>query len=264
MKRILYIALILCLYPMGALAYDFVADGVYYNITSRLKRTVEVTHWHQSIHEEHHHHHGHKSEEEHTHQCVPVILDSAALERERTAYVGKVTIPATVRHKGIKYRVVGLGKECCKGRTHLTEIVLPSGIEYIGDEAFYVCSDLANVRLPETVMRIGMRAFCGCKSFTEITVPEGVQEVGICAFEYCDRLTQVQLPAALKSFHGNMFLHCDRLKRVILPHTIPPTLVNNIGLRMDLKKLVFYVPQEVFSIYQEDKFWNRQEVKIIQ
>ncbi len=265
MKRILYILLILCLVPVCVMAYDFEMNGVYYNITSRIKRTVEVTHWHQPIQEEHHHHHhDHESEEEHTHQCVPVILDSAALERERTAYIGKVVIPASVRYKGIKYRVTGIGDGSFWGRSKLTEVVLPSGVEYIGDDAFETCPALREVHLPATVTRIGLRAFCGCKSFTEITLPEGVQQVGLFAFEYCDKLTQIQLPATLKSFYGNMFLHCDRLERVILSHTIPPTVENNKGLRMDLSKLVFYVPQHLLTLYQEDEFWCRQDVRIIQ
>lgn len=274
MKRILLFIVPLCLIHNYAMAYDFVADGVYYNITSRLKRTVEVTHWEERtgdggkpIRVVHHHNcgHDHHADEHFDRKHLKLIqMDKEAVERERTAYIGKVTIPATVRHKGIKYRVTGIGDGSFWGRKQLTEVILPQSIEYIGEGAFESCVALREVELPSAVTRIGFAAFRSCAQLSSITLSENLKEMDIYAFSFCKNLPQLTIPMGVDTFPGNAFFSCIKLKSITLHHTTPPVIRNDNGLIMDFKNIVFYVPADKLALYKADEFWSKQDVQIIQ
>ncbi len=40
--------------------------------------------------------------------------------------------------------------------------IIPNGVEAIGENAFYTCSELTTITIPETVTSIGESAFRGC------------------------------------------------------------------------------------------------------
>ncbi len=87
---------------MGAWAYDFEANGIYYGITSTADKTIEV-----------------------------VAGD--------TQYSGDVTIPATVTYNGTTYRVTSIAWSAFKDCSRLTSIVLPESLTLIGNFAFSGC-----------------------------------------------------------------------------------------------------------------------------
>lgn len=53
-----------------------------------------------------------------------------------------------------------------------TEVVIPEGVEKIGDSAFYCCTNLTTINIPDSVMSIGISAFEGCENLT-IHAPAG-------------------------------------------------------------------------------------------
>ena len=276
MKKTVQIILLLCLIPCCALAYDFKVDGVYYRITNRCKRTVEVTHWEELTAEGgkpqrvmHHHSCGcgessdHCSKHDMRKHLKLIQMDEDAVERERTAYIGKVTIPAVVRYKGVKYKVVGVGDGSFFGRKQLTEVVLPSSITYIGEAAFENCVSLREVQLPSAVTTIGIAAFRRCLALSALTLPEGLQAIDVYAFAFCGKLARVQVPASVDTFPGNVFFHCPMLKSIYLPHTVPPVVRNDNGLTMNFRNIVFYVPADVLPLYRESAFWGKQNVQAV-
>lgn len=107
---------------MGAWAYDFEANGIYYGITSTADKTVEV-----------------------------VVGDAQ--------YSGDVTIPATVAYDGITYRVTSIGKHAFYDCSNLASIVISEGVTSIGDYAFFNCSSLASITLPESLTSIESETF---------------------------------------------------------------------------------------------------------
>ena len=139
----------------AAWTYDFEADGIYYNITSRGDKTVKVTY------------------------------DS----HYRANYSGNVTIPATVTNKDIEYRVIAIGSSAFSDCNGLTSVTIPASVTSIGSSAF-ASSDLTSVTIPESVTTIGKKAFSGCTSLTSITIPESVTTIGEEAFSNCDGLTE--------------------------------------------------------------------------
>ena len=269
MKTTLKILLLLCLIPGYARAYDFVVDGVYYNITDRRHRTVEVTHWEELTGEggkpyRLRHHHDCGCQDDHCdareHRRL-IQMDEDAVERERTAYIGRVVVPEKVRYKGIRYRVTGVGKGSFFGRKQLTEVVLPPTVTYIGDAAFEGCTALREISLPVSVTTIGFAAFRRCMSLKEVALPEGVRTLDVYAFALCENLTQLQMASSVDTFPGNIVFHCPSLKSIILPHAVPPVVQNDNGLKMNFRGITFVVPAAVLPLYRDDEFWSRQNVQ---
>ena len=52
-----------------------------------------------------------------------------------------------------------------------TEIVVPEGVEKIGDEAFKKCSSLQSISLPDSLTTIGEKAFCKVSIFLQVLPP---------------------------------------------------------------------------------------------
>ena len=271
MKTTFKILLLLCLTPNCVWAYDFVVDGVYYNITDRRHRTVEVTHWEELTGEggkpyrlRHHHNCGCQDDhcDAHEHQRL-IQLDKDAVERERTAYIGRVVVPEKVRYKGIRYRVTGIGKGSFFGRKQLTEVVLPPTLTYIDDAAFEGCTAIRELNLPASVTTIGFAAFRRCMALKQVALPESVRTIDVYAFAFCENLTQLQMSASVDTFPGNIVFHCPLLKSIILPHTVPPVVQNDNGLKMNFRGITFVVPAAVLHLYRDDEFWSRQSVQAL-
>ena len=134
MKKIILLTLMLC-NMVSVLAYDFEVDGIYYNITSESKLTVEVTYKSTT---------GYYS----YHGCL---------------YSGAITIPESVVYNGKSYTVTGIGAWAFGSENNsalesyfkrLTSIAMPSTIEYIGDGAFCHCDALSSLIIPSSVKDI--------------------------------------------------------------------------------------------------------------
>ena len=259
--------------PYSLWAYDFVMEGVYYSIIDKRSRTVEVTHWEEAtantgtpLRVVHHVcgpecHHDHQHEHLSRQQRQLIQMDKDAVERERTAYIGVVTIPERVRYKGRTYTVIGIGDGSFYMRKQLTEVRLPSSITYIGRCAFSNCSALRYIQLPPAVQHIGMAAFRRCMSFTSVTLPDSLSSIGIYAFAFCERLESINIPERVDTFPGNMVFHCVQMKSITLQHTIPPVVDNSNGLKMDFKNMVFKVREEALPTYRNDTYWSKMQVR---
>lgn len=85
-------------------------------------------------------------------------------------------------------RVVALGVEAFLGCTDITSVVLPVGVEHIGEAAFSGCESLEDIHVPDRLEKIGAQAFWGCKALREIRIPAATVEIGEIAFYGCRRL----------------------------------------------------------------------------
>jgi len=62
-------------------------------------------------------------------------------------------------------------------------LILPEGLEVIGEGGFGYSPQLVSVKLPETLDVIGGKAFSDCGLLENITVPDSVQHIGYKAFD---------------------------------------------------------------------------------
>ena len=176
------------LFSLTANAYDFVDDGIYYNITSSTDLTVEVTYERKGI---------------------SVI----------SGYRGAVTIPPTVSYDGNIYSVTTIGNSAFYD-SDLTSIAIPESVTSIGDCAFEYCSSLTSIIIPKSVTSIGYSAFSGCSSLTAITIPESVMSIGYYAFSGCGSLTSITIPKSVTSIEFYTFSNCSSLTSATIPESV--------------------------------------------
>ena len=98
----------------------------------------------------------------------------------------------------------------------LSTYTIKDGTKWIGESAFYGCSDLTSVTIPNSVTSIGSFAFVACTSLTSLTIPNSVTSIGIYAFEYCPSLTSVTIPNSVTSIGDSAFLDCTGLTSIIV------------------------------------------------
>ena len=121
----------------------------------------------------------------------------------------------------------------------LKRIVIPEGVESIGENAFYNLNTLESVALPDSLIEMGMYAFAGCNSLQDIefgsglsvipvgafvgcaiaslTLPETVTDIYFDAFRGCRKLTSVTLPDSVTYLGSSVFAYCEALTEVTLP-----------------------------------------------
>lgn len=140
---------------------------------------------------------------------------------------GDYTVPAEIGG----YKVMGIGDRAFEGAVNITSIVIPEGIESIGEYAFYRCSYFKSLHLPDSLKNIGKGAFennlsltsvrlpkgitklsdnmfkdCG---FYEFKIPETVTEIGASALEYNRNLSEIILPENIEIIGDRAFYRCD-------------------------------------------------------
>ena len=102
---------------------------------------------------------------------------------------------------------------CVKGGCP-SDIVIPTGVRIIADDAFNGMGMLRSVIVPETVRSIGRHAFEGCENIGSLELPEGVVSVDRYAFENCSGLELIAIPTTLKSVGYGAFIGCKNISRV--------------------------------------------------
>lgn len=133
--------------------------------------------------------------------------------------------------------------------SNIKNIILPNGLESIGDEAFGDCRELENVTIHETIKSIGKHAFVGSKwldnrkneedreyrhfqvigdllwSYTnsfrtpDIEIPEGIKRIGDFAF-YSSYINTIKIPEGVTSIGKSAFEESIRLIEVTIPKSI--------------------------------------------
>lgn len=158
-----------------------------------------------------------------------------------------ITVPDTVTEL----------RECAFAKCpELKEILLPAGLEVMGDNPFNMSEKLTNIRIspenskfflmngvlfdsenmrlvwypvsspasrysiPEGTVMIDTYAFHGCNNLTKITIPGSVASIGDMAFMDCANLTSITLPEGVVSIGGCVFGWCTSLAEVSLPRSL--------------------------------------------
>ncbi|MCQ2313387.1 MAG: leucine-rich repeat domain-containing protein [Paludibacteraceae bacterium] len=135
---------------------------------------------------------------------------------------GKVEIPAMFASAGTFYKVTGIADGAFYKEDSLVSISLPSGIQYIGNNAFNGCEKLKDINIEyiEDLQTIGDSAFYNCAALGSIVIPEGVQSLGKAAFMRCTKLTHISLPTGLKNIPDECFRLCPLGTEIIVPEGV--------------------------------------------
>lgn len=90
-----------------------------------------------------------------------------------------VTVPATVEHEGVTYKVTEVADSAFadivgyKDNTTLTSITFApdSNVTKIGNTAFAKCVALTSITLPDSEVTLGKTIFAGCDSLSSVIIP---------------------------------------------------------------------------------------------
>ena len=89
--------------------------------------------------------------------------------------VKKVSIPATITVKGVKYKVTAVSKDAFKNNKKVTQVTIDKNVKNIGKNAFYGCKNLKKVIIKTTKLTkktVGKNAFKGIHKKATIKVPK--------------------------------------------------------------------------------------------
>ena len=117
-----------------------------------------------------------------------------------------IRVPDNVR------RIVSMGLELSSGGIH--EVILPEGVQIIGNGAFAGCEWLKSIVIPASVRTIEAKAFKKT-GLTEIELKEGLEEIGEDAFSLTS-LLKVRIPETVRSIQSEAFAGCENLKEVYI------------------------------------------------
>ena len=125
-----------------------------------------------------------------------------------------------VKSVSIESGVTSIGNNAFYICTNLTGVTIPNSVTSIGSSAFESCSGLTSVTIPNSVTSIGVRAFSSCSSLTSITIPNRVTSIGRLAFSGCSSLTSVTIPSSVTSIGELVFSGCSSLTSITIPSSV--------------------------------------------
>ena len=142
----------------------------------------------------------------------------------------------------------------------ITDLLLPDGLSYISDYAFYNCKSIKSILIPTSVTNIGNYAFASCLNISYVTIPHSVTDIGNYAFYLCQNLISVTLGNTVKSIGNYAFYNCANLSSINIPNSV--TDIGNYAFSGCDALSNIIIPDSVTAIW-EGTFYNCKALKSI-
>ena len=121
-----------------------------------------------------------------------------------------------------------------------------TGVQTVGNLAFYNCNYITSIQIPESVTSIGNNAFSNCKKLTTINIPDGVTSLGYYVFAGCNSLTSIDIPDAVTVIDERCFWNCNSLTSIGMPKNLKT--IGNISFYNCNSLTSIEIPDGVTSI----------------
>lgn len=99
----------------------------------------------------------------------------------------------------------------------LEQVLLPSGLEQIGSQAFVKCEKLREINLPSELHKIGKEAFMQ-SGLEQLILPEQLQVIEESAFLKCRNIEYVKIPESVQKIGRWAFHGCKNMKVLEISH----------------------------------------------
>lgn len=219
------ILILLALVGSDMYAYDFQVDGIYYNIISPQKLTVEVTYESSSYY---------------------------------NSYSGTVTIPETVEYKEKTFKITSIGQEAFYLCANLNEVIISNKVKKIGGGAFSGCQQLSTIVIPNSVTSIGNGAFSGCSSLTQISLPNDLKEISSYLFKNCTNLKEIIMPTNPNKIGSFAFYNCASIETIAIPGSVESIGDDAFVDCSNLKKIVFEEGEKSLELGHMSKIYTKE------
>lgn len=133
-----------------------------------------------------------------------------------------------MKHLSLSTKLTNIPNNCFSACGSLESLIIPNGVETIGESAFTGCEKLSSLHLPETLTYIDTNAFYGCEKLKSLIIPFNMKIIGQNAFYNCSELTQLIFSSVenennedvgeqVMTISQGAFNGCKKLKKIILP-----------------------------------------------
>ena len=188
--------------------HDIEADGIWYNITSKEERTVEVT-------------------------------------SKLDGYSGDVVIPEQVTYNGNTYTVTGIAAYTFCA-TKAKTLYIPNTVKVInGEYAFAFSGSLESIHFPESITEIPQNACQDCSKLSSVVIPQSITTIPSGMFQGCLSLQEVTMHNSIRSIEWAAFRQCESLTSVVIPEGVS-TLEAGVFSDSGLESIV--IPMNITKI----------------
>lgn len=144
-------------------------------------------------------------------------------------------------------------------------VVVPEGVEILGEYAFEGCAKVESFELPSTLKNlgdpadlnmsaIGSHAFAGCAALKDFTIPAGMTRIKQETFARCS-FTEFTIPENIDFIDYCAFMDCKQLKKVIVGRNEPATLYYEGFKGVDIENAMLVVPEGCVDAYKAADEW---------
>ena len=229
-KLLLIAALLL---PTTANAYDFMVDGLCYNIINN--NSVEVTYQKSS-------------------------------SPSYTSLSGTLIIPENVTYRGNTYTVIGIKPYAFRNCDELTSVTIPYTISpyRLDIDTFVSCDRLEEVTINNhDIVSLGFStqgSFCLIfgSQVKKYILGNEVRAIGDNSFQFCSKLTSIVIPNSVVSIGKFAFSGCSGLKDFYshIEHPENVELGKNVFSNVPKDACTLHVPRGTEATYRECYWWK--------
>ncbi|MCQ2077841.1 MAG: leucine-rich repeat protein [Bacteroidaceae bacterium] len=173
----------------------------------------------------------------------------------KTNYTGTIADWCKIKFSNYSSNPIYYSHNLFINDVEVKDLVIPEGVDTIGNYAFYYCSGLTSITIPNSVTTIGEEAFFYCSGLTSITIPNSVTTIGGGAFSRCSNLTSVTIPNSVTTIGNYAFYDCRSLTSITCEANTPPTCGSWCFADVD-KSIPVYVPAQSISAYKQATGWK--------
>lgn len=137
-----------------------------------------------------------------------------------------------------------------------TSFSVPETVTSIGAFTFYQCSCLKSLSIPASVTSIGSSAFEDCDYLTSLTLNNGLQSIGGSAFEGCKRLGTLTIPSTVNTIMINAFKNCVGLTDVYCNAVTVPNTEASAFNGVATENVTLHVPDNAVNSYKSIWPWS--------
>ena len=114
----------------------------------------------------------------------------------------------------IPSNITVIKNQAFRGCSKITSVTMHDGVTTLGQYAFNTCTGMTSAKLSAGLTVVPRGLFSGCTNLREVVVPDSIETIELSSFYGC-ALTSITIPAAVTTIADNAFNLCENLVEVI-------------------------------------------------